>query len=97
MKNKRMRNIILADIFLLLLLFLASSTDFLIKEKEDEVHRYYISTTATPNKAMCCGAFLDTDDRNTRNCITKAGLSGTYDVRVIINDKKYETGVKITC
>ena len=39
MKNKRMRNIILADIFLLLLLFLASSTDFLIKEKEDEVHK----------------------------------------------------------
>ena len=27
----------------------------------------------------------------------KKGLKGTYDVRVIINDKKYETGVKITC
>lgn len=39
MKNKRMRNIILADIFLLLLLFLASSTDLLIKEKEVEVHK----------------------------------------------------------
>ena len=66
-------------------------------EKEDEIHRYYISTTATPNKAMCCGTFLDTDDRNTRTCITKEGLSGTYDVRVIINDTKYETGVQITC
>jgi arylsulfate sulfotransferase len=66
-------------------------------ENGEEIHRYYISTTASPNKAMCCGAFLDTDDRNTRNCITKAGLNGTYDVRVIINDKKYETGVKITC
>ena len=39
MKSKRMRNIILADIFLLLLLFLASSTDLLIKEKEVEVHK----------------------------------------------------------
>lgn len=46
---------------------------------------------------MCCGTFLDTDDRNTRTCITKTGLSGTYDVRVIINDKKYETGVQIEC
>ena len=69
----------------------------LLLENGDEVHRYYISTTATPNKAMCCGSFLDTDDRNIRTCIMKKGLKGTYDVRVIINDKKYETGVKITC
>ena len=46
---------------------------------------------------MCVGTFLDTDDRNTRTVISKTGLSGTYDVRVIINDKKYETGVQITC
>lgn len=39
MKNNRMRNIILVDIFLLLLLFLASSTDLLIKEKEVEIHK----------------------------------------------------------
>lgn len=66
-------------------------------ENGEEVHRYYISTTAMPNKAMCCGSFLDTDDRNTRTCITKEGLSGTFDLKVIINDTKYETGVKITC
>ncbi len=39
MKNKRMRNIILADILLLVLLFLASSTDILIKEKAVVVHK----------------------------------------------------------
>lgn len=39
MKNKKIRNFILADILLLLLLFLASSTDLLIKEKEIEVHK----------------------------------------------------------
>ena len=66
-------------------------------ENDEEIHRYFISTTATPNKAMCCGSFLDTDDRNIRTCITKNGLSGTYKVRVIINDKKYETGIEITC
>jgi arylsulfate sulfotransferase len=46
---------------------------------------------------MCCGSFLDTDDRNTRTCITKEGLKGTYDLRVIINDEKFETGIKIEC
>lgn len=66
-------------------------------EQGEEIHRYYISTTAEPAKAMCCGTFLDTDDRNTRTGISKTGLSGTYDVRVIINDKKYETGVQIVC
>lgn len=66
-------------------------------EKGNEVHRYFISTTSRPATAMCCGTFLDTDDRNTRTCITKTALSGTYDVRVIINDKKYETGVQIEC
>ena len=39
MRNKKIRNFILADILLLLILFLASSTDILIKEKEVEVHK----------------------------------------------------------
>ena len=39
MKNTKIRNVILADILLLIVLFLASSTDLLIKEKETEVHK----------------------------------------------------------
>ena len=39
MKNKKIRNVILADILLLSVLFLASATDLLIKEKETEVHK----------------------------------------------------------
>ncbi len=69
----------------------------LLLEQGEEVHRYFISTTAVPFLAMCCGTFLDSDDRNTRTNINKAGLKGTYDVRVIIDDKKYETGVQISC
>ena len=69
----------------------------LLLEQGEEVHRYFISTTAVPFLAMCCGTFLDSDDRNTRTNINKAGLKGTYDVRVIIDDKKYETGVTISC
>ena len=66
-------------------------------EKDEEIHRYFISTTAVPFLAMCCGTFLDSDDRNTRTNINKAGLEGDYDLRVIIDDQKYETGIKIHC
>jgi len=69
----------------------------LMLEQGEEVHRYFISTTAVPFLAMCCGTFLDSDERNTRTAINKTGLKGTYDLRVIIDDKKYETGVQINC
>ena len=69
----------------------------LLLEKGDEIHRYYISTASAPHKAMCCGTFLESDERNTKTNVNKAGLSGTYDVRVIIDDKKYETGVQVSC
>lgn len=69
----------------------------LLLEGEKETHRYFISTTAVPHLAMCCGTFMDSDERNTRTFVNKAGLSGEFDVRVIIDDKKYETGIKVTC
>lgn len=69
----------------------------LMLERGEEKHRYFISTTAVSHLAMCCGTFLDSDERNTRTSVNKIGLSGTYDVRVIIDDTKYETGVKVTC
>ena len=85
------------DKFTFLSRFVKGDLVLLQLENGDEIHRYYISTTSRPATAMCVGTFLDTDDRNTRTVISKTGLSGTYDVRVIINDKKYETGVQITC
>ncbi|MDD3251402.1 MAG: aryl-sulfate sulfotransferase [Lachnospiraceae bacterium] len=63
----------------------------------EESHRYYISTTAVPYLAMCCGTFMDSDERSTRTFVNKAGITGEYDVRVIIDDKKYETGICIKC
>ncbi|MGL4362611.1 MAG: aryl-sulfate sulfotransferase [Cellulosilyticaceae bacterium] len=77
--------------------FMKGDLAMLLLEQGEEVHRYYIPTTAVPAKAMCCGSFLDTDDRNTRTVVTKTGLKGTYDVRIILEDKKYETGIQITC
>lgn len=70
----------------------------LLLENGKEVHRYFISTAASSrNQAMCCGTFLESDERNTKTSVNKEGLTGTYDVRVIIDDMKYETGIQITC
>lgn len=76
----------------------------LMLEQGEEAHQYFISTSKTDFKAMCVGTFLDESSlseealkRNTKTAINKAGLSGTYDIRVVIDDKKYETGMQITC
>ena len=72
----------------------------------EEEHQYFINTNRNANdfKAMCVGTFLDASildenamKRPTDTAVNKAGLSGTYDVRVFIEDTFYETGVKITC
>ena len=85
------------DCFTLYSRFEKGQLVMLLLERERECHRYFISTAATPHKAMCCGTFLESDERNTKTAVNKAGLSGSYDVKIIIDDKKYETGVKINC
>ena len=63
----------------------------------EEIHRYFISTTARQLKAMCVATFMSPDARQTRTFVNKEGLKGTYDLKVIIDDKEYETGIKVTC
>lgn len=59
-------------------------------------HNYYINTSATWHLAMCSGAFLEDDDRDVKLNVSKIGLSkGKLDIKIIINDKKYDTGVSI--
>ena len=69
----------------------------LLLEQDDEIHRYYISTSALSRKAMCCGTFLESDERVTKTSINKAGLSGTYNLFVIVDDVKYPCGIRIEC
>ena len=69
----------------------------LMLEKEDEQHGYFISTAKNMFAALCCGTFIEKDARKVTCSINKAGLNGTYDLRMIVDDKKYETGIKITC
>jgi arylsulfate sulfotransferase len=67
-------------------------------EKEDgESHQYFINTAAVVHLAMCSGAFLEEDDRDVKIHISKKGLHGVFKVKLIINDKKYQTGVSILC
>ena len=69
----------------------------LMLEQGEEKHRYYISTTAVSHKAMCCGTFLESDERVTKTNVNKAGMKGTYEVFVVIDDTKYPCGVSIKC
>ncbi len=62
-----------------------------------ETHGYYINTAATNHLAMCSGAYLEDDDRAVKISISKLGLAGKYDIKIIVDDAKYQTGVSIFC
>jgi len=66
-------------------------------ENENESHHYFLNTSATWHLAMCSGAFLEEDDRDIKMNISKEGLKGKFAVKLIINDKKFDTGVKFFC
>ena len=59
-------------------------------------YTHLISTSRGERGAMCTGTFLTDDDRDTRTVVTKEGLDGAYKVKVIVDDKKYDTGITIT-
>ncbi len=69
----------------------------LMLEQGEEQHGYFISTAKNMFAALCCGTFIEKDARKVKCSINKAGLNGTYDLRIIVDDKKYETGIKIEC
>lgn len=66
-------------------------------EGEEKSHHYFLNTAATWHLAMCSGAFLEDDDRDVKLNISKEGLNGKLAVKLIINDKKFDTGVTIFC
>jgi arylsulfate sulfotransferase len=63
----------------------------------DDSHHYFLNTAAVVHLAMCSGAFLEDDDRELKHNISKRGLKGKYQIKLIINDKKFDTGVSIFC
>lgn len=83
------------DMFTFFAKFEKGDLVMLLLENEEETRQYYVSTAGNARGAMCAGTFLSTDDRDTRTIISKEGLAGKYDVKVVLGDKKYDTGVTI--
>lgn len=62
----------------------------------DTTHAYFIPTTKRPFLAMCVGTFLEADDRAVEFPVSFESLSGTFNVSLIVDEHKYETGVELT-
>lgn len=67
----------------------------LVLESETDTRRYFVSTSKGKRGAMCTGTFLPDDERSTKTIITKEGMNGSYQLKVIVDDKKYDTGIII--
>ncbi len=85
------------DRFVFRAIFEGGQLVMLMLENGEEEHGYFISTAKNKFNALCSGTFIEKDPRSIALSVNKAGLKGTYHVRVIVDDKKYETGIQITC
>ncbi|WP_195851018.1 aryl-sulfate sulfotransferase [Aerococcus tenax] len=84
------------DMFTFEAMFEKGQLVMLVLEGEEDTRRYFISTAKGHRGAMCAGTFLPKDDRETRTVVTKYGFDkGDYKVKLIIDDKKYDTGLTI--
>ena len=70
--------------------------------KGEETVRYAINTAPKNFLAMCVVTFQKADSREIDTFINKTGLSGDYQVKVLVQVgedayKIYETGVTVSC
>lgn len=77
--------------------FARGSLAMVLLQNEKETRAYYVNTAASNHLAMCSGAYLEDDDRVIKFNISKEGLSGTYAIKVLVEDAIYQTGVSIIC
>ena len=90
------------DRFLVNGFFEESSIAQVLLVKGDEIVRYAIDTAPKHFQAMCVGTFQKADSREVDTFINKTGLSGDYQVKVLVQEgedayKIYETGVTVSC
>ena len=69
----------------------------LLLEKDGQVLKYQMSTTPQALNATCAGDFIHPHLRNTALTVTKTGLIGDYDVKILLDNKIYDTGIQINC
>lgn len=67
----------------------------LLVSADGALRRYAINTVAKTFSAMCVGTFQKADPRNVDVFVNKTGLAGPQTVKLLLEDKIYETGVTI--
>lgn len=68
----------------------------ILEEEGGREHRYYINTSAGKSSgAMCVGTFLKNDPRNVDTFVNKIGLKGKMKIKLLSEDKIYDTGIEI--
>lgn len=66
-------------------------------EDQEQSRAYFINTAKAEHIAMCSGVFLEKDPRTIKQHISKRELSGSYQLKLLVNDVKYSAGVIIHC
>lgn len=74
--------------------FIQGQVVMLLLEGET-IHKYYIPTSANKFSAMCVGTFEKLAKRAVKFNVSKAGLKGKFNIAIIIDDEKYQTGIEI--
>lgn len=69
----------------------------LILEQDGESHQYFVPTTKHAFSSICVGTFIEHDERIVNHPINKEGLNGQYQVKLLIDEKVYQTGIAIRC
>ena len=69
----------------------------LLLEKNDQIFKYHMPTAPRVLNSTCAGDFIHPHLRNTALTVTKCGLMGDYDVKVLLDDTIYDMGIQINC
>jgi arylsulfate sulfotransferase len=84
------------DYFFLKARFRPEQRVFVVLEQDGHALGYRVKT-GDRFARINCRPYLEADENNTSTMLSKNGLNGRYDVKVMIDGKIYETGVRINC
>ena len=67
----------------------------LLVDEQGNIRRYPVNTVPQDFKAMCVGTFQKENPCDIDTFINKTGLEGPQTVKILCEDKLYETGIVI--
>lgn len=76
--------------------FLPEQQVFVVLQQGAQALGYRVKTGDRFSR-INCRPYLEADGNNTSTLISKNGLRGRYDVKLLIDGKLYETGVSVSC